>query len=58
MFTKTIITKSPNGKFIFVGRVPASLMGKSFENLEDAKIATIDNMIETGDTYPVDVQCI
>jgi hypothetical protein len=33
-------------------------MGKSFENLEDAKIATIDNMIETGDTYPVDVQCI
>lgn len=58
MFAKAIITKLPNGRFHFVGRVPAELLGAAFDTVEAAKIAAIDVMIARGEAFPVDVQAI
>lgn len=58
MFTKdcpAIIMQCPTGRFTFVGRVPEGLSGKSFASADEAKIAAVDLMIETGATFPVDV---
>ena len=53
MFKKTTIMKTPNGRFSFVGRVHESLFNKSYETIEDAKIAAIDCMMKIGETFPV-----
>ena len=58
MFKKTIITKAPSGRFHFVGRVHKDLMDKSFDTVDEAKVAAIDVMMEIGETFPVDVQAI
>jgi predicted PP-loop superfamily ATPase len=58
MFKKSIITKTPTGRFHFVGRVHEKLMNVAFDTIEDAKIAAVDVMIETGETFPVDVQAV
>lgn len=58
MFNKAIITKTPKGNFHFVGRVHKDLMNKSFPTVDDAKIAAMDIMIETGECFPVDVQAV
>jgi predicted PP-loop superfamily ATPase len=58
MFKKSIITRAPSGRFHFVGRVHVSLMNSYFDTIEDAKIAAMNVMIETGETFPVDVQAI
>ena len=53
MFKATTILKTPSGRYSFVGRVHESLLRSSFETLEEAKIAAIDCMLETGETFPV-----
>ena len=53
MFTKTIIFKAPSGKFIFVGRVHESLINKSYDTIEDAKVAAVDCQLEIGEMFPV-----
>lgn len=58
MFTKSIITKTPKGNYHFVGRVHKDLMDKSFKTIDDAKVAAMDIMIETGEAFPVDVQAV
>lgn len=56
MFKTSTIIKAPTGRFVFVGRVHESLLNKSFETLEDAKVAAIDCMMAIGETFPVNVQ--
>lgn len=58
MFKISIITKTPTGRFHFVGRVHADLRGVSFDTIEDAKAAAIDVMMKIGETFPVDVQSV
>lgn len=55
MFKKAIITTTPTGKFHFVGRVHADLCNRTFDTVADAKVAAIDVMISTGNTFPVGV---
>lgn len=50
-----IIIDTPNGRFVFVGRVPEGLHNKVFDTIDEAKIAAVDVMIATGQTFPVDV---
>lgn len=51
-----IIITYPTGRFGFVGRVPEQLHGKSFPTSDAAKIAAIDVMLETGETFPVAIE--
>lgn len=55
MFTKAIIHATHTGKFVFVGRVPAELLNKAFDTVEDAKEAAIDVMMARGETFPVGI---
>ena len=50
-----IIIDYPSGRFGFVGRVPEGLHGKSYDTVQDAKVAAIDLMMATGETFPVDI---
>tara|TARA_R110002153_G_scaffold75295_1_gene194920 strand:- start:551 stop:781 length:231 start_codon:yes stop_codon:yes gene_type:complete len=53
VFKSTTIMKTPNGRYSFVGRVHEALCDKSYETLADAKIAAVDCMLDTGETFPV-----
>lgn len=55
MFKVTTIIKAPSGRFIFVGRVHESLCNKRYDTLTDAKVAAIDCMLETKQTFPIAV---
>ena len=55
MFNAATIIQAPTGKFIFVGRVPELLFYASYDTLDAAKIAAIDCMMQTGETFPVNV---
>ena len=58
MFTKdcpAIIVDYPSGRFGFAGRVPAGLSNKTFASVDDAKIAAIDLMLSSGETFAVDM---
>ena len=58
MFTKdcpAIIIEYPSGKFGFVGMVHEALCNRSFATVEDAKVAAVDVMIETRESFRVDI---
>ena len=55
MFNAATVIKAPSGKFIFVGRVPEPLVNSTYETLDAAKVAAIDCMMQSGETFRVNV---